>query len=308
MQQYPGQYPGPYAPPKRRSNAPLIVALVIGLPGLALAGCITCVLLAPTSSKPPVAEKPAEACGGTKVEGRECLVEGGRPRAIALDEEAVYLADEDGTVRRIDRAGKELTSLATVSGAEVMAGDLAVDGRDVYLIDREHEQLLRIDKKGGTPESVGKGEKLGQLRAARSPDGRVCMLGTHPKYPFERAVMCITERGAALRVVSTVGRGRPTGFGLDGDDIYIAYEPTTSRPDQREREWRALYRAPLNGGAEPTRVTQRSGTTRRAENSPKRSIRGASSGSCSMIAPSTLRFRSDWRCSARPRTAPPRPV
>jgi hypothetical protein len=172
---------------------------------------------------------PVIAGGGKRADGRESLLVGGAPKALAVDGHFVYVADASGVVRAVDVRGQRMTTLTTVEGASFRSGDLATDGRDVYIVDRRRERVLRVPKDGGSAEMVGAVTKPSAIRA-RGREGRFCVLGEH-------ALFCAPERGAPLRAVGPPGDA--AAFALDGDDVYVSSGE--------------LDRVPVQGG-EPARV------------------------------------------------------
>ncbi|MCW5831405.1 MAG: hypothetical protein KIS78_02975 [Labilithrix sp.] len=217
MQQY---YGHPQTP--RPKSKPIVMVLVVvavmgGMMVLLGAGCFAYLMF--TGSPPKLTETAVTSCKGQVVQGGECLLRGGSPKLIAVDDQAAYVVySYDVTLRRVDLQGQEVTTL--VSSEKSILG-LALDRRDVYFIDSDQRELRRVPKSGGSPEVVAQVKRGGTLRADPNHEGRICLLSNG-------SVLCTPARGEPLRVVSSRGLRQVQGYVLDGESVYISYELSSS--------------------------------------------------------------------------------
>lgn len=81
----------------------------------------------------------------------------GYANAVGQDATSIYMASDDGFLRRIDKATMAVTTLAPVPAAFV--DGIAVDDTDIYftVLLGDHGEVWRLPKSGGSPVTFATG-------------------------------------------------------------------------------------------------------------------------------------------------------
>lgn len=175
------------------------------------------------------------------------IADGGPTRcAVALDREAVFLADEwDGTIRRLPKAGGPATVILDHQGEPL---SLAVDEQHVFWTVQSVRRLRRAPKAGGA---------FGGLAAEALSPAHMALDGTD--VVFTRAEATLQDDSIVLRVpkgggAATVLAHAPAGWkssavAVDADHLYFA----VLDPDSRKG---LLQRVPKSGGQPVTLASE----------------------------------------------------
>lgn len=136
------------------------------------------------------------------------------PNALASDDTNLFWQDIDGAIVKMDRA-LQGNPIALAPAATALAGQLAVDGTNVYGVkwasDYKTADLIAVPKLGGASVVTQTGEKMYGLRVD----------GSKLAYATTKAVRDLDPQSQAKTDVAT-NLPSGTGYALDADYVYFA--------------------------------------------------------------------------------------
>ena len=221
--------------------------LLVAVGGLVLAAMAAALAVALTrgGSTPSITVQPNSVAVVDPAKGRVVadVSIGGRPVALAVARDAVWVADaDDGTVSRIDPKTYEVVKTIGL-GADV--NDVAVGFGSVWVAGGNDEKLFRIDPRVNALRStlvLGKADPLRPRPVFFVESGRKCIWITHGD-TLLRIDPSTTEVTARLRLPST-----PDDVGVGAGDVWITTQDEhLIRVDEGSATITATEPLPSNG-------------------------------------------------------------